>query len=197
MYSVKRVVSLPLILATAATALVLVPVQTVTAGDHGKGSFIHVKDSHHQGRHSSGHKSHGHKGYGHRKHHRTRNHHKHRSNNHNKHHANSGGHHNNRHRNHKRARHYNYGYGSNYGYGYGNHYTPSYSFSYTPRTYSSHNSYQSSGSEYAGNNCRSTYKYVTDSYGNQTKVNGTMCYDRYGKPYIVPGSRSVASSSYN
>lgn len=82
-----------------------------------------------------------------------------------------------------------YGYGGHYGYGhhgyggrgygYKRHYYPSY------RRYSS--SHYSSGKD-----CHSTYKYSTDEQGEKTKINGTMCYDDYGKAYIVPGSRYVA-----
>ncbi len=30
-----------------------------------------------------------------------------------------------------------------------------------------------------------------DRYGRRAKFGGTMCYDRYGSSYIVPGSRHV------
>lgn len=58
-----------------------------------------------------------------------------------------------------------------------------------------HNKYVGNHSGYSGAyNCRDTYKHQTDHNGKLTKINGTLCYDSYGKAYIVPGSRYVDST---
>jgi hypothetical protein len=37
--------------------------------------------------------------------------------------------------------------------------------------------------------CHDVFKTTVDHYGQYHKTGGTMCYDRYGKAYIVSGSR--------
>jgi len=37
--------------------------------------------------------------------------------------------------------------------------------------------------------CHPVYKIVHNAYGQPLKIAGTMCYDAYGRPYLVPGSR--------
>ena len=39
--------------------------------------------------------------------------------------------------------------------------------------------------------CHTVYKMTYDGYGHPLKVAGTMCYDAYGRSYVVPGSRYV------
>lgn len=39
--------------------------------------------------------------------------------------------------------------------------------------------------------CHPVSKIVHDAYGQPLKVAGTMCYDAYGRSYVVPGSRYV------
>ncbi|MEE9352045.1 MAG: hypothetical protein V3U78_07285 [Thiotrichaceae bacterium] len=100
-----------------------------------------------------------------------------------------------------------YGYNSNYGHhGYGKHrrhhnynrhHRPNYNsygrYYYPSTTYSYSSGSNTKPSSYSdGKNCRSTYKYQYDKHGNKTRINGTLCYDSYGKAYIVPGSRYVA-----
>jgi len=68
-------------------------------------------------------------------------------------------------------------------YGHGRHYKP----------------YRHHKSRYSNNvrkHCRSTHKYRYDDYGNKVRVNGTLCYNRYGDAYIVPGSRYVVDDYY-
>jgi len=37
--------------------------------------------------------------------------------------------------------------------------------------------------------CHPVYRIVHDAYGQPLKIAGTMCYDAYGRSYLVPGSR--------
>ncbi len=39
--------------------------------------------------------------------------------------------------------------------------------------------------------CRATSKIGFDGYGRRARIGGTMCYDAYGTPYIVRGSRYI------
>ena len=39
--------------------------------------------------------------------------------------------------------------------------------------------------------CHTVYKMSYDAYGHPLKVAGTMCYDAFGRSYVVPGSRYV------
>ena len=39
--------------------------------------------------------------------------------------------------------------------------------------------------------CHSTSKAGFDDYGRRVRIGGTMCYDAYGAPYIVRGSRHI------
>jgi hypothetical protein len=39
--------------------------------------------------------------------------------------------------------------------------------------------------------CHATYKDGYDYHGRPARIGGTMCYDRFGRAYIVPGSRYV------
>jgi hypothetical protein len=39
--------------------------------------------------------------------------------------------------------------------------------------------------------CRATSKIGFDGYGRRARIGGTMCYDAYGRPYIVRGSRFI------
>jgi hypothetical protein len=39
--------------------------------------------------------------------------------------------------------------------------------------------------------CHPVSKIVHDAYGQPLKIAGTMCYDAYGRSYVVPGSRYV------
>ncbi len=104
---------------------------------------------------------------------------------------------------------YNYGYSSNYGHhGYGKHsrrhhynrhHRPNYNsygrYYYPSTTYSYSSRHNTKSSSYTGGkDCRSTYKYQNDKHGNKTRIKGTLCYDSYGKAYIVPGSRYVADN---
>lgn len=58
-----------------------------------------------------------------------------------------------------------------------------------------HPKYAGTNTSYSGGvNCRETYKHQTDHNGKLTKIKGTLCYDRHGRAYIVPGSRYVDSS---
>lgn len=41
--------------------------------------------------------------------------------------------------------------------------------------------------------CHQAQIFVPDGYGGGTNIGGTMCYDRYGNGYLVPGSRFVIS----
>lgn len=41
-----------------------------------------------------------------------------------------------------------------------------------------------------GHGCHPVYKYKW-RHGHKVKIGGTQCYNRYGHPYIVPGSRHV------
>lgn len=55
----------------------------------------------------------------------------------------------------------------------------------------SNNHNYSNSHSYSGRDCRKVHKYRYDSFGGKTKISGTMCYDDYGNPYVVPGSRYV------
>ena len=44
--------------------------------------------------------------------------------------------------------------------------------------------------------CHPVSKWVTDHYGNHTKVGGTMCYDHYGQGYVIPGSRYLIKHTW-
>lgn len=37
--------------------------------------------------------------------------------------------------------------------------------------------------------CHPVSRYVYNRYGDLVKVRGTMCYDQFGRGYVVPGSR--------
>ncbi len=39
--------------------------------------------------------------------------------------------------------------------------------------------------------CRAVTKFGFDRFGRQAKIGGTMCFDRFGKPYILSRSRHV------
>ena len=98
-------------------------------------------------------------------------------------------------------------YGSSYGYRYkprhyyrkhyrkkhyGKHYRPSHRY-YGHRGY---NYYRKPRVHYGHRHsyrprCHPVHKHIHNDYGHRTKVRGTMCYDRYGKGYVVPGSRHV------
>jgi len=39
--------------------------------------------------------------------------------------------------------------------------------------------------------CGPVSKMSYDDYGNRVRIGGTQCYDNYGKPYIVRGSRYI------
>lgn len=39
--------------------------------------------------------------------------------------------------------------------------------------------------------CHSTSKIGFDTYGRRARIGGTMCYDAYGTPYVVQGSRYI------
>ncbi len=39
--------------------------------------------------------------------------------------------------------------------------------------------------------CHTVYKMNYDAHGHLLKIAGTMCYDAYGRPYVVRGSRYV------
>ena len=53
----------------------------------------------------------------------------------------------------------------------------------------SNHGYAGNAYHYSGRDCRKVHKYRYASYGTKTRISGTMCYDDYGNPYIVPGSR--------
>lgn len=44
--------------------------------------------------------------------------------------------------------------------------------------------------------CHFVTKVGYDEYGRRAKFGGTMCYDSYGEPYIVPGSRHIIHFYY-
>ncbi len=72
-----------------------------------------------------------------------------------------------------------YGGGSRYSYGL------NYYGAYPRHSYSDNRRYNN---DYADKACHKVVKVVTES-GYSHRVGGTMCYDRYGESYIVPGSR--------
>jgi hypothetical protein len=39
--------------------------------------------------------------------------------------------------------------------------------------------------------CRAVIKFGFDRFGRRAKIGGTMCFDRYGNPYILSHSRHV------
>ena len=41
------------------------------------------------------------------------------------------------------------------------------------------------------NACFPVTKYGYNDYGRQVLIKATMCYDRFGKSYVVPGSRRI------
>ena len=93
---------------------------------------------------------------------------------HNKHHYNR--HHPSAHYN------YNYGYGHQNAYNYQQYNHPYYQQrNHNNNTYSRNRAYTKP--------CHQVSKTVIDDYGDYHKVGGTMCYDKYGQPYIVSGSR--------
>ena len=49
--------------------------------------------------------------------------------------------------------------------------------------------YRSPVSVHGGGRCHPTEKIVYGHDGRRIRVGGTMCYDRYGNPYITGGSR--------
>ncbi len=56
--------------------------------------------------------------------------------------------------------------------------------------YKSHAYYETQRQhEYYQSDCHPVHKYTYDNYGYRAKVGGTMCYDEYGRAYVVPGSR--------
>lgn len=91
---------------------------------------------------------------------------------------------------------------SGHGIGYGNRNYGHSNYGYAKRGHSNyghsnqgHNKYSGANTGYrGGHNCRDTYKHQTDHNGKLTKIKGTLCYDSYGKAYIVPGSRYVDST---
>jgi hypothetical protein len=93
------------------------------------------------------------------------------------------GHHQRRHSAYNYGHHDKYRYGSNYG---------AHTYSHGA-TYNSHgNAHASHGSNYKaqGNGCHAVYK-IGYWDGYKAKIGGTMCYDSYGKSYVIPGSRYV------
>ena len=96
--------------------------------------------------------------------------------------------------------HYNHHYRKYYGHGYGHKYKRPYKKHRSYRYYNNHghsykrhgNAYQSHGNTNYGRHrkaCHKVSKRVHDGYGHSKKISGTMCYDDYGRAYIVPGSR--------
>lgn len=96
------------------------------------------------------------------------------------------------HQNHRYGNHYYapkqaYGYGYRSGrhssgyYGGFSHYRGGYSNAYPRHSYRY-------GTDYTDRACQKVSKIVTEN-GYSHRVGGTMCYDRYGESYIVPGSR--------
>lgn len=103
-----------------------------------------------------------------------------------------------------------------YAYGHhGNHHGSSYSYGhgYRPRSYGHKSHYGYGGrqgssfgvygsgyvnqghSGYYSGGCRSVYK-VDYWNGHKARIGGTQCYDHYGNPYVVPGSRYVVEYLY-
>ncbi len=82
-----------------------------------------------------------------------------------------------------------------YGYNYGHHDRYRYGSNHGVRTYSPSATYNSDahashGANYnaQGSGCHAVYK--TGYWdGHRAKIGGTMCYDSYGKSYVVSGSR--------
>ncbi len=202
----KKIVTFPVLVTATATVLALMPVQIASAKDYAKAGFIHAKDGTHHRKHHAYNKHRKHananKHYGTKHHnsgHHGTKHHNSKHNKHNtKHHSirhHNAGHPNTRYhgtRQYNANHHINSHHNDHQGYG-----VLSFGIA-NSYPYSNHNQHQSYGynngsSNYTGgNNCRPTHKYQSDSYGNTTRINGTLCYDSYGKAYIVPGSRYVA-----
>lgn len=67
-------------------------------------------------------------------------------------------------------------------------YPPRRHYSHTP-TYRPHRSY------HRGNGCHPVTK-TAYHHGRLAKIGGTMCYDAYGNPYVVSGSRYVMHYLY-
>lgn len=91
---------------------------------------------------------------------------------------------------------YSYGYGyrpGSYGhksrYGYGGHRRSSYSYG---RAYGGGNVGRSG---YYSGGCKSVYK-IDYWNGHKARIGGTECFDHYGNPYIVPGSRYIVEYLY-
>lgn len=66
-------------------------------------------------------------------------------------------------------------------------------YSYTPystRSYGNNHSYhRHSYNNHYRKACHPVSKTIIDHYGQHKYVSGTQCYNRYGQPYIVRGSR--------
>ena len=82
------------------------------------------------------------------------------------------------------------GYGEHGYYGHGQHYSHDYGYAHR---YAQNSHYYGAGTAshqygYNAGNCHPTSK-IGYFDGYQGKIGGTMCYDEYGDPYIVRGSR--------
>ena len=66
-----------------------------------------------------------------------------------------------------------------------------YSNNYKQRGYATRRHYSRQN---AGRGCHQVSKHGYDGYGNKAKIGGTMCYDGYGRPYVVKGSRYIIHS---
>ncbi|MHA1599289.1 MAG: hypothetical protein ACTSW2_00570 [Alphaproteobacteria bacterium] len=66
-------------------------------------------------------------------------------------------------------------------------------FTYSPkRRAHNHNTHNHNTMSYqAVRPCHATGKAGFDDYGRRVRIGGTMCYDAYGTPYIVKGSRHI------
>ena len=90
-------------------------------------------------------------------------------------------------------------------------YSYSYDYRYRPKGYGHKSRYGYSGyqgshsyggayvnqghSGYYSGGCRSVYR-IDYWNGHKARIGGTECFDHYGKPYIVPGSRHVIKYLY-
>ena len=63
-----------------------------------------------------------------------------------------------------------------------------YGYSNQHRSYKKHHGYKKHVGRY---DCHAVTKWAHDDYGRKLKIGGTMCYDAYGRSYVVPGSRYV------
>jgi hypothetical protein len=89
----------------------------------------------------------------------------------------------------------NHGGGHHKSYGYNNgHYGGSYSGGYGGGHKKHRGGYAKQG--YA-RGCHQVTKQVRDDYGYRKTIAGTMCYDHYGQPYIVKGSRYVVGGGHS